>query len=140
MIVVFRSTGETEKKKKYAGKERRRHPRYDCDGQAETLVIYSGCLFRGTVRDISETGCYIETKAWLNLKRFAEVDLRLMVNENDYRTFARVMYIRFGKGVGFEFLFPNPATEKLFKDLIETLARTAFPQKTEKPSRPVEKV
>jgi hypothetical protein len=54
-------------------RERRRHTRFACDGRAE-VVFRPDLLFRGELKDISLTGCYIATRARLNLKRFAEID------------------------------------------------------------------
>ena len=79
------------------------------------------CLFRGTVRDISEIGCYIMTRACLHLEPSTLVNLRFMVNDNYYRTFARVMDVRPGKGVGLEFLFADADAKASLKGLIYTL-------------------
>jgi hypothetical protein len=77
--------------------------RFECDGLAEVVVFDSEFLFRGEVRDISLNGCYIETRARLNLKRFAEVELRFTVDGAQLCSIAKVIEIRPGKGVGIAF-------------------------------------
>jgi hypothetical protein len=76
------------------GKERRRSRRHDCEGFAEACVKNPDSLFRGEIRDISQTGCFIRTKARLNLARFAALDLRFMLNGQRYRVAARAMDVR----------------------------------------------
>ena len=95
--------------------------RFICNGIAEAVVIQGECLFRGKLQEISEIGCYIATRACLHLERFTLVNIRFMVNDNYYRTFARVMNVRPGQGVGVEFLFANQEAEALLKGLIYTL-------------------
>lgn len=103
------------------GSERRRHPRFACDGRAEVVVFRPDLLFRGEVKDISRTGCYIATRARLNLKRFAEIELRFSVNGKRLSSLARVMGVRPGQGVGVEFLPGDPRMDQRFHELLERL-------------------
>ena len=118
-------TGMTTNVESTGSSERRRHRRFECDGHAEVVVFDSNFLFRGDVRDISLTGCYIETRAHLKLQRFAEVELRFTANGQHLNTLARVMVIRPGKGAGFEFLPGDPRLDKPFQKLIEKLGAGA---------------
>lgn len=111
------------------GKERRRHERFACDGLAEVVVFDSEVLFRGEIRDISLTGCYIATRAQLNLKRFAEVELRFSANGQRLSSLARVMDVRPGKGVGIEFVSGDPRMDQRFHQLLERLRGPATPTK-----------
>jgi hypothetical protein len=70
------------------GKDRRRCRRYTCEGFAEAVVIHPESLLPGEVRDISETGCYLATKAHLHLERLDGVDLRFGQHQTSFRTFA----------------------------------------------------
>jgi len=110
-------------------KERRRHDRLACDGLAEVVVFHSDMLFRGEIRDISVTGCYIATRAQLNLKRFAEVELRFSANGQRLSSLARVMAVRPGKGVGIEFVAGDPRMDKRFHQLLERLRDAPMPEK-----------
>jgi hypothetical protein len=102
-------------------RERRRHERFTCDGYAEVVVFRPELLFRGEVKDISLTGCYIATRARLKLQRYAEIELRFSANGQQLTSLARVMDIRSGQGVGVEFLPGDPRMSKRFRDLIEQL-------------------
>ncbi len=104
------------------GEERRRHERYACAGHAEVIVFHPDLLFRGEIKDISLTGCYIETRARLNLKRYAEIELRFSANGQHLSSLARVMDVRPGRGVGVEFLPGDPRMNHEFRELIQRLS------------------
>src|ERR1039458_9532003 len=61
-IVTVQATGEINAGKSSSGADRRLERRFDCDGSAEVYAFETGFLFRGTIRDISQTRCYILTK------------------------------------------------------------------------------
>jgi hypothetical protein len=118
---------ETPKAEGAGGKERRRSCRHDCEGLAEAWVSNPESLFRGEIRDISLTGCYIRTKARLNLARFAAVDLRFTLKGQRYRALARAMDVRQGRGVGLEFIFPDTQPPEWLKNLLRALSEAAAP-------------
>lgn len=99
------------------GAERRRARRFSVAGFAEAFVIESGLLFRGEIRDISETGCYLETKARLKVECSMLMNVTFTLRGRTYQMTARIMNVRPGKGVGAEFLFTNEAERKLFNQL-----------------------
>ena len=139
-IVTPQVLGETATGESFGGRERRLSRRLDCEGFAEAFAIDVGYLFRGEIRDISQTGCYIMTKALLKLERLTEVDLEFMLNKRNFHTRARVMDIRPRKGVGLEFVFKEPRAEESIKDLLQTLVEEASRNKLgEKASRPTPK-
>jgi hypothetical protein len=111
--------------------ERRRHTRFACDGRAEVVVFRPDLLFRGEIKDISLTGCYIATRARLNLKRFAEIELRFSANGQHLSSLTRVMEVRPGKGVGIEFLPGDPRMDQQFHELLERLSAAAAPESAE---------
>lgn len=108
-----------------AASERRRNARFACDGRAEVVVFRPDSLFRREVKDISLTGCYIATRARLNLKRFAEIEVRFSANGQHISSLARVMEVRPGKGVGIEFLPGDPRRDQQFHELLERLRAAA---------------
>ena len=60
------------------------------------------------------------TKARLKLEQFTEVDLLFTLKKRKYRTLARVISVRPGKGVGLEFVFYDPhGGDLLNEDLVE---------------------
>jgi len=104
--------------------ERRLAGRIDCDGTAEVAVPAAGFLFRGEIRDISLSGCYIETRARLNLKRRADVELRFTLAGACFSIFARVMRVQHGKGAGFQFLLDSSKVESRLRDLVRRLSES----------------
>jgi hypothetical protein len=104
-----------------ATSERRRSRRYSCSGFAEVLVMRPESLVRGEVRDISQTGCRILTKAYMHVERRSQVDIRFMLNGHHYHTSARVMAILPGAGVGLEFAHPNENIRESFANLACTV-------------------
>lgn len=124
-VITPQALGETAKGESFGGKERRLSRRLDCEGFAEAFAIDAGYLFRGEIRDISQTGCYIMTKAALKLERLTEVDLEFMLKRRNYHARARVMVVRLGKGVGLKFVFNNSRAEESIKDLVQTFVEEA---------------
>ena len=105
--------------------ERRRSPRYACNGFVEVMGIEPECLFRGEIRDISQNGCFVITRARILLERLAEADLRFKLNNRQFKVRARVMNVRHGDGIGLEFLVETAQCEEQIRGLIEELARNA---------------
>ncbi len=102
--------------------ERRKNARYGCRGFAEVIVANACFLFRGSIRDISRTGCYIESQARLALKRGTEVELLFTVQGDQFKISARVMIIRPAGGAGFEFVAGDAKTQHRLAALIEKLS------------------
>jgi len=75
-------------------------------------------LFRGSVRDISRSGCFIQSKAHLKLARMQEVELQFSSRGLQVNSLARVMDIRPGVGAGFEFIAEDPRLEQPLLKLI----------------------
>lgn len=92
-------------KPELTGKERRKHERSECDGFAEVVIDGASLMFRGRIRDLSPTGCYIETPARLRLDTGSAAELCFTVNDRNFKAIAEVRVIRPGVGVGFEILF-----------------------------------
>ncbi len=108
------------------GTDRRRHPRHLCEALATATVVRPEMLFRGTIRNISEGGCYFETQAHLKLEPASEVDLRFKLNERRYKTRARVRNMIPGRGMGLEFAFANTKAEEPIRSLIKALDAAKF--------------
>ncbi len=88
-----------------SGRERRKHERAACDGFAEVVIDGAGLMFRGRIKDLSPTGCFIETRARLRLDIGAAAELAFSVNDRHFKAVAEVKGMRGGVGVGFEILF-----------------------------------
>jgi hypothetical protein len=113
--VTSETIGETGIEKSSVGRDLRLSRRFACEGFAEAFALEPGFLFRGEIRDISETGCYIKTKARLKLERLMDVDLFFTLGKRNYRILAHVMEVRPGNGVGLKFQFFDPEQEDTLK-------------------------
>lgn len=118
-----------------AGSERRRHERFLCDGHAEVVSFRPELLFRGEVKDISLTGCYIATRARLSLRRFAEIELRFSAHGSQLSLLGRVMDVRPGKGLGVQFLPVTARAKARFLELIGHLKAKAVSQEEQASGR-----
>jgi hypothetical protein len=85
--------------------ERRKHERAECDGPAEVVMDGASLMFRGRIKNLSPTGCYIDTHARLRLGVGTAAELCFTVNERSFKAIAEVKWIRPSAGVGFEILF-----------------------------------
>lgn len=119
------ASGDADASQYAGGKERRRSRRRTCNGSAEVLVYHPECLFRGEILDISETGCYVATRAHVHLECRAEAVIRFRLKGRLFKTPVHLINIRPGTGVGFEFLNVNARTTEQLKNLILELSLTA---------------
>jgi len=102
-------------------RERRRHSRYTVAGEAE--VIVAGVqLFRGGIRDISLSGCFIETSARPNADVGTRADLVFRADGTLLRVNASFRAFRPRYGAGFLFDDMNRTTRKGLMRLIEALS------------------
>jgi hypothetical protein len=125
--VTVQVVGEIDASESSGGAERRLSRRFECEGFAEVFAFETGFLFRGTIRDISQTGCYVMTKFALKLEIQSEVEVLLILKKYEYRIRARVRNFRPGKGAGLEFLYDDPQVEARFQTLIQKFLDKALP-------------
>jgi len=109
---------------------RRRHPRYACEGHAEVFVPHGALLFQGKILDLSLSGCFIETPA-LNLERGTHVEVYFAARQMQFRVagYIAVLYRRRGAGIAFRNLSPRRAQQvaDLVRELKEAAEATAIP-------------
>jgi PilZ domain len=81
--------------------EKRRSPRYRCQGSAQLREINSGAAMWATFSDISMHGCYVEAAAGYNVG----ANIALSIEVNGFRVEAtgevRVVYPGLGMGISF---------------------------------------
>lgn len=101
--------------------DKRRSPRYPCQGSAHLREISSGAARWATFTDISLHGCYVE--AMSTFPAGARVEFTLEVN--GFRVAGegevRMMYSNLGMGIGFTAL-SDPDRERL-RELLRSLSR-----------------
>ena len=122
MVEQSRDPQYPDNPEKDRGPEHRTAKRFSCEGFAEVVVPYIGFLFRGEITDLSESGCYIKTRARLNISRSADVELRFTVNGDHFSLLARIAGATSGVGAGFEFSVIEPTVHRNLLRLIEELS------------------
>ncbi len=118
-----------ESKAKLPQDERRKHARLEVDGFAEVIAADASIMFRGRIRDLSPTGCYIETRARINLSIGAAVELCFTVNERSFTAVAEIKGFRVGEGVGFE-IHQLTADKRAPDDLLALIHKLESPLST----------
>ncbi len=102
--------------------DRRQHRRYPVEGWAEILVMDGTMFFRGEIIDISSAGCYIATRAELDLVPGALVEMIFRLRGAEFRPIAATRIVRPGDGAGFAFVTLNSKLQAQLDALIEVLS------------------
>ena len=84
-----------------AAQERRRNPRYKCEGSATFRVQGGNVRSWGTFTDLSISGCYVELKATFPVGAMLELELELNGVRTHLTGEVRVRYPFLGMGVAF---------------------------------------
>jgi hypothetical protein len=101
--------------------EKRRHPRYRCDGTAEVFLPHGGLLLRGRISNLSVSGCYVET-AMLNLERGTLVEVYFVTNQLQFRVQGNIAEVRRKRGAGISFVNVSPRRALQIARLVRELA------------------
>jgi len=105
--------------------ERRRTPRFACEGSGEVIVLGGALRFNGEVLDLSATGCRIATTVMFTLERGTQVEVTLVVNRVHFRVAAGVRSNSRARGVGLEFMNVSARCARMIQELIAELAAKA---------------
>jgi PilZ domain len=106
-------------------RERRRHERYTVYGEAEVMVADGKLLFRGSIMDISLSGCFIETRARLRLTPGTPVQMVFRADRLTLRMTATVRAMRPGAGAGFLFETMSTTMQTRLESLIAEMQERA---------------
>jgi hypothetical protein len=116
------ATGEAPPESK--GRERRRYPRFSCEGRAEVSLPHGGLLVRGRILDVSIAGCFIETSA-INLERGTHVEVFFESRQLRFRVAGNIAVLHPPTGVGISFLHPSIRVAQQIGQLVKELAEIA---------------
>lgn len=100
--------------------ERREATRYACSGGAEFRNVEGGFKNWGTVADVSQNGCYVETI--FPFPANTHVDVLISVRNIDIRCRAQVRSSHPNVGMGIEFTQITPEDRQRLDELISKLA------------------
>lgn len=104
--------------------ERRRHPRYFCEGHAEVFVPHGALLFRGRILNLSVSGCFIETLT-LSLERGTHVEVYFVAHRLQFRVsgYIAVLHPKHGAGISFQEMGARRA--RMIAELVQELQEEA---------------
>jgi len=102
--------------------DRRRSPRFCCEGEAKIIRLpWDGLWLPGRIKDLSLGGCCLVTPAGLDCGMCAEIVLR--VKTGVFRAVGQVREVRTQSGVGMEFVRMSAGGLEMLQDVIRELAR-----------------
>jgi hypothetical protein len=116
--------------------ERRREERYAVQWDAEIFIPERTAMFRGQVVNISTSGCYVRTVAWVRVPPSTEVELVFSMDGRMTRVRAEARFAQSRTGVGLRFL---PLEEEVRRRLDAAIAKfqsTAAPIAEETEAEP----
>jgi hypothetical protein len=101
--------------------EKRRSPRYRCQGSTHLREISTGVSTWATFTDISLHGVYVEAMSSYNVG--ARLALTLEVNNFRVETRGEIRAIYPGLGMGVSFLFMSDDNRERLRELVNSLSR-----------------
>ena len=104
--------------------ERRRNVRISCAAFAEGISVGPSRLFRGELQNVSDSGCFISTRAAIDIPSNTIVDLRFNLAGIRYSALAGVVEALPTGGIRMRFLATDPA----FSDRIRRILGARSPK------------
>lgn len=103
--------------------EKRRSPRYRCQGSANLREIGSGVATWATFTDVSLHGCYVEAMSGFGVG----AELEIVIEVNGYRVESRgaVRVVYPGLGMGISFTRMSDANRERLRDLVRSLSQSS---------------
>jgi PilZ domain len=113
--------------------ERREEERYAVSWDAEIYIPERTTMFRGRMVNISPSGCYIQTVAWVQVPPTTVVEVVFKLEGRLNRVQAEARYAQSRTGVGLRFLpLEEEVRRRLGSALLElAAAAAAVPEKDE---------
>lgn len=103
--------------------ERRVFPRFEFDAPVELTDPVRRTHISGRVTEIGQLGCFAESESLLTVN--SVVQLRIHKAEKVFETWARIVYIRLGVGMGLRFIDTAPTEMNLLVSWLNSAARPA---------------
>jgi hypothetical protein len=85
-------------------------------------MLKSSSLFRGRILNISESGCYIQTLAYVKLPMSTQVDILFVVSGKIVSVSAEARTSTPKVGIGFQFMAMDRDTRALLKTILSSLS------------------
>ena len=106
------------------GAERRDEERYAVSWDAEIFIPERTTMLRGRIVNISPSGCYVQTVAWVRVPPTTVVELVIKVDGRLIRVQAEARYAQSRTGVGLRFLALEKDIRQRLDWIIEDLRQT----------------
>jgi hypothetical protein len=100
--------------------ERRQSARICCAGFAEGISARPSQLFRGEIRNVSETGCFISVRAAVALPAGTIVELRFKLGGFNYCALASVVQALPAKSIRMRFIAVDPAFTEHIRRILKS--------------------
>jgi PilZ domain len=107
------------------GAERRDEERYAVSWEAEIFIPERTTMFRGRVVNLSWSGCYVQTVAWVRVPPTTVVELVFKLEGRVTRVQAEARYAQSRTGVGLLFLSLEEETRRRLGSALAELATAA---------------
>jgi len=110
--------------------------RYEVEGEAEVVVWRDGrgtSVLRGTILDISATGCYIQTLAPVRIKPHTEVYITFSIYQTTFRLEAISRFVKTKVGLGFRFLEMDDDTRERLQSVLHDIRSKLIKQAPKEP-------
>lgn len=118
---------QTDNMKRRSHPERRRSARICCTGFAEGVSSNPSQLFRGEIRNVSETGCLIALKAKITLVPGSLIELHFKLGGKGYRALARVVEAVPATSIRMHFIAADPAFTDRIRRILSANPDTQCP-------------
>jgi c-di-GMP-binding flagellar brake protein YcgR len=101
--------------------ERRRHPRFECSGEAGVLLSAGEELIPAKLVNLSAGGCLLEFDEPRKLERDATVELRFHLDDQPLQMKGAAKSMHAENQIGFQFLQSNRSVRRRLDELINDL-------------------
>lgn len=99
------------------------HPRFTCRGVSEVTTFDPSMILRGEIVDISRTGCFVATNAYVKSGLNATGQVKFYLDGKRFTSYVIVRSLTPRKGIGLEFTALEPVTAAQLEALIAALEK-----------------
>lgn len=118
------ANGEGSQQSSYQGTEKRRSPRYQCEGSVQMREVNCDVHTWATFTDISLHGCYVEAQATYPVGTVLQLKLETKGIRVETKGTVRVNYPYLGMGISFGEMSPD--NESKLRELLGSLSRPSM--------------
>ena len=110
----------TDPDREESREDRRKEPRFACEGSALISLPNGGLLITGSILNVSLAGCYIDAPS-INLERGTQVEVYFETQKLHFRVAGNIRVLRPRVGVGIAFLKLSQRATRQITQLVKEL-------------------